>query len=301
MRDMELDGREHHVHRTVLYSLLCLLMFSSSLTLAAVSQHGGDAELSIQQAMRAAYGNVDDENTSTLEYDGELIAVKELHFAQVYGENGNKAFLVTNEILSEEHTCHFCSSLIGFFVFEKADGRWKLSVSSKDLIRAGHWGGAPWTVDFVKIGPSSWALAINDGFSDMGGGIEASIALYRPDANGIHLIFTAITLEDGIPLCPPVEEEQSNDNAGREYCTLEVTELFLLPSSGHLYDLKTVTTELIGSKGPDGKSVPKVIEERYFRFDPEQNKYIPVDKSQTSGPAVPLLDENSNYRGKKRN
>ena len=237
------------MHRIVPLFLLCPVMFLCSVTLAAAGQPKGDAGLSIQQAMRAAYGNVGEKNTSTFAYKEETITVTPLHFAHVSRENGDKALLVTNEILSEEYSCHFCAPLLGFFVFEKAGGRWKLSVSSKDFVRAGHWGGPPLAVDFVKIGPSSWALAIYDGFSDAGGAIEHSIALYRPDANGIHQIFKAITLEDYTQSCVFAGEKQGNENEGLENCILDETELFILPSVGQLYDLKAVKTDIIGTKG----------------------------------------------------
>ena len=258
--------------------------------------------------MRAAYGNVGKDNTSTVKYDGETILVAPLQFAHLSGESGNKVFLVTSGILSGKNTFHSAAPPLDLFVFEKANGLWKLSVSSKAFDRAGQWGLPPVAADFVRIGPKRWALVISDGTTTMGDS-EHYIALYRLDANGIHQVFSSFTLNSSSSmLCDNTFDKQGNEIQtrlvkfdGLEYCIFEETELFILPSSGPLYNLKAVTTDRVGSEGPNGKPVPKVIKEEYFRFDAGQNKYIPVDKSLTLGPATALLDENSNYRVAKAN
>lgn len=296
------------MYRTVLYFLLNILMFLFSVTLATAGLPAADKKLSIQQAMRAAYGNVGRDNTSTKKYDGETILVAPLQFAYLSDENGDRVYLVTSGILEGKNTFHFAAPPLDCFVFEKTEGRWKLSVSSKDFVQIGQWGKPPVAVDFVKIGPSSWALAISDGTTTMGDS-EHGIALYRLDANGIRPIFSALTLgsSSGM-LCDNTFDKQGNEIPtrlvefdGLGYCIFDETELFFLPSTGQLYDLKAVTTDRVGSEGPDGKPVPKVVKEEYFRFDAGQNKYIPVDKSQTLGPAAALMDANSNYRVAKAN
>lgn len=290
------------MYRTVLHSLLFLLMFSSSVTLAVAGNPGGDARLSIRQAMRAAYGNVGKDNTSTLKHRGETVTVAPLYFAHPPDKNGDKVFLVTSEVHNEKNTCHACAPSLDYFVFEKANGRWKLSVSLEDFVELGQWGQPPVAVDFVKIGPQSWGVVISDGTSTYGS-TEHTIVLFRRDSSGFRLIFSSLTLESHTEICEHTFDKQGNEIPTRfvefdelEYCVFEETELFILPSSGPLYDLKAVTTDRVGSKAPDGKPVPKVVKEEYFRYDAGKNEYIPVDKSQTSGHEAPLLDENSNYR-----
>lgn len=285
------------MHRCLLHFLLCLLMLSFSVTLAG-GQINNANTLSVREAMHTAYGNVGKENRSTTEYKGKTISVEVLHFASPSRDNGNKAFLVTNETRTEDNDCHACAPLIGFFVFEKSYRGWKLSSYSKNLVHAGVWGEPP-TVDLVKIGPERWALAINSGFSSLGD-TEDYIALFLPDANGVHMVFSATTLEELEAMCERDENGIVIDGNADGKCFSESTEVFVLPSSGRLYDLKSVKTDRVGKKGPDGKNIMTVIEEQYFRFDAGQNKYLPIDKDQTSGPAVLLLDENSNYRKKER-
>jgi len=295
------------VHRVVLHFPLLLLMFLSSVTLATAGLPAADKKLSVQQAMRAAYGNVGKDNTSTKTYDGETILVAPLQFAQLPDENGEKVFLVTSGIFKGKNTCHPCAPPLDLFVFEKADGRWKLTVSLKAFGHAGEWGLPPVAADFVRIGPKSWALAISDGTTAMGETAHV-IYLYRLDAKGIHKIFWSSTLLSYSEGCGPTYDNQGNEIPkrlvefdGLEYCVFEETELFILPSTGRLYDLKTVTTDRVGSEGPDGKPVPEVVKEEYFQFDAGKNKYIPVEKRQTLGPAAALMDGNSNYRVAKAN
>jgi hypothetical protein len=291
------------MHRTVLHFLLFILMFLSGKTIAAAGHPGGDTGLSRQQAMRAAYGNVGSDNDSTLEYDGKTITFRPLAFVHVSDENGDKVFLVTYEVrpVVSCYDSDPTGPLIGFFMFEKAGGRWKLSLSPKNLINAGVCWQAPNPVGVVKIGPSSWALAIHHGRADEMG-LEYGIDLFLPDANGIHKIFETETVDGytkdyslgvsgykgGNPLwCVAFK--------GQKFCKMYDTELFTLASSGRLYDLKAITMAVPGVEGPDGKVVPDVIEESYFRFDAGQIKYIPVDKSRTSGPETALFDKESAF------
>jgi hypothetical protein len=277
---------------------------------------------SVRKAMKVIFGNVDEQNRSTLKSDEnslqyrrfgcndvQSLTVTAVEWKAFMLNNVETVFLATSaapQIVDGKSLCPAATPYIGMYIFEKMDDRWELSASRNHLTEAGYDGDA--TFDFVKIGKDQVALAINDGGTDEGQSGRWT-DLYSLVGGEIELIFKQNVYHDNQGACFKkrgpgrvyVDPEDLDDNRLLKTCHRFKSELYILPSDLKINTLKSITTDIIEWKGPDGKRLtPKRLELDYVFSEERYNKYHRQLPTPATGPMVPLFDDDSNYKKRRQ-
>ena len=277
---------------------------------------------SVRKAMNSIYGNVDKQNRSTYMSASDVRdyghGTHSFSFSTVKWKafelnNVETVFLITSGVpvnLKGERVCPSCLPFLGLHVFEKNGDVWKLSASTNTSTAERY---EDITIDFVKIGKDLVAFAINDGavVADQDS-IEWTssrwTALYAPVDGKLKKILSEMVYNDNTGGC------STEGGAGKVYteyadikyldepdlvalantCHRFKTDIYVFPSDSKFYALKTITTDTLEWKGPDGKRLPPNRLEWNFQFF--KGQYVRDIPIQTTGPMVPLFDEDSDYQ-----
>jgi hypothetical protein len=272
-------------------------------------------EFSVRKAMFSIFGNVDEQNRSTFE-SYTFTAVEWKAFTL---NNVETMYLATsgellNLLNSDGGNANpaFTPS-IGMHIFEKRDDRWELSLSDKYITETEH--GAITTVDFVKIGQDQVALAFTEGLSDKKLSTRWMV-LYSPVEGKIKDVLRVNIYDDNRGGCSlsrgPGEVYADFDDlldlpseeraAILDTCHCHKTDIYVFPSDSKFYTLKTISTDKIEWKGPDGKPLPAKTLVNYLRLEDQWDKYLYAGKLTIleTEPLVPLFDEDSNYKKRRQ-
>ena len=313
--------------RALSYALWFLVLMLVSGQAGAASQdvaantegfQKGEA-FSVRKAMFSIFGNVDEQNRSTCDARLYITTVLSISFTTVEWKafvlnNVETVYLVTNGVLLNLKGERFnptAPAIIGLHVFEKRDDRWKLSASTKIGDSVGTTTRyEDVSFDFVKIGKDQMAFAINECLTD-----EFQSArfthLYSPVDGKIKFMSTQDFYHDNLAKCSMKRgpgrvydyldlEGAPDKKALMHTCHRFKTEIYVFPSDSKFYTIRTITTDIIEWKGPDGKRLPpqrlewdyRVSEDRLSH--PDELAYERVLPAPATGPMVPLFDENAN-------
>lgn len=171
--------------------------------------------------------------------------------------DGQKKVILLTETLSRDRSgwesCHACAPILGAALFSQVDSAWFVEALQKNITEIGAWGELP-ARNLVKIGPETYAIALDYTYSGQGNTIGGTLLVAFGDGT-IRQVADVHTRYSNEDMFLPGED------GGYAY-SYTSTISFQEGSNTHINDLVVATTGRRPSDGMEGTGSIKPFQEQ---------------------------------------